>query len=40
MDKPVNINFTEKMVENLHESLKSWEICEDDYKAFEEQAAR
>ena len=37
IDKPVNVNFTERLIENLYESHKSWKICEDDYKTFEEE---
>ena len=37
IDKPVNTNFTERLIENLYESHKSWKICEDDYKTFEEE---
>jgi hypothetical protein len=25
--EPVNMNFTEKLIENLNESQKSWKIC-------------
>ena len=31
----VNFNFTEKLIENLNESQKSWNICFTDYKKFE-----
>lgn len=37
LDSPINANFTEKLIENLYESYKSWKICEEDYKVFEEQ---
>jgi hypothetical protein len=31
----INANFTEKLIENLSLSLKSWQICLEDYKKFE-----
>ena len=30
----MNMNFTERLIENLHESHKSWKICDDDYQLY------
>ena len=38
MPTSVNLNFTEKLIENLNESQKSWKICQGDYKRFEKSA--
>ena len=35
---PINMNMTEKLVENVQESYKSWKICQEDYKLFEQQS--
>ena len=34
---PLNINFTEKLVENLHESQNSWKIVEKNFSDFYQQ---
>ena len=34
-NSPLNINITEKLIENLYESNRSWNICQEDYKLFE-----
>ena len=39
-DSPINMNMTEKLVENIQESYKSWKICQEDYKEFEWQSTR
>lgn len=31
----INANFTEKLIENLSLSLRSWQICLEDYRKFE-----
>lgn len=36
INTPLNINFTEKLVENLHESQNSWRIVENNFKDFYE----
>lgn len=36
----INMNMTEKLVENIQESYKSWKICQEDYKQFEQQSTR
>ena len=38
--KPVNMNFTEKLIENLHESHKSWNLCQEEYKQFEQESQK
>ena len=38
--KPVNMNFTEKLIENLNESQKSWKICQEEYKQFEQESQK
>ena len=39
-DSPINMNMTEKLIENIQESYKSWKICHEDYKQFEKDWAR
>ena len=38
--KPLNMNFTEKLIENLNESQKSWKICQEEYKQFEQESQK
>jgi hypothetical protein len=38
--EPVNMNFTEKLIENLNESQKSWKICQEEYKQFEQESQK
>lgn len=30
----MNVNFTERLIENLYESHISWKICDDDYQLY------
>ena len=34
INTPFNLNFTEKLIENLYESQKSWTLVNDKFEAF------
>lgn len=34
-ESPLKINFTEKLVENIYESHRSWQGASEDYSTFE-----